>query len=234
MEALLQVEDLGFGPPRRPRLQNVSFSLAAGERLAVLGVNGAGKSTLLQLLAGTQAPTTGRVRLRGETLHGGPAALRRQLGYMPQRPPLYPELSARENLAWAGRLRGLRGATLNRAVEQGLQRVGLESVGARLAGRLSGGMAHRLGLAQAVIHRPALLLLDEPTAGLDPLQTEQIRSLLATLAPESALVLATHLLDDVHALCKRVLLLDAGRTRADQAVTPDTDLLAWLREGGAA
>jgi ABC-2 type transport system ATP-binding protein len=234
MEALLQVEDLGFGPARRPRLQNVSFALAAGERLAVLGVNGAGKSTLLQLLAGTRAPVTGTVRLRGETLHGGPAALRRHLGYLPQRPPLYPELTARENLEWAGRLRGLRGAALQRAVDAGLRRVGLESVGARLAGRLSGGMAHRLGLAQAVIHAPALLLLDEPTAGLDPLQTEQIRDLLATLAPESALVLATHLLDDVRLLCGRVLVLDDGRTRADQAVTADTDLLAWLRAGGSA
>lgn len=234
MEALLQVEDLGFGPPRRPRLQGLSFSLTAGERLAVLGVNGAGKSTLLQLLAGTLAPTSGRVRLRGETLHGGPASLRRHLGYLPQRPPLYPELSARENLAWAGRLRGLQGSALRHAVDAGLQQVGLEPVGARLAGRLSGGMAQRLGLAMALVHRPALLLLDEPTAGLDPLQTEEIRGLLSSLVPDATLVLATHLLDDVRLLCRRVLVLDDGRARTDQAVTPDTDLLAWLRGGGSA
>lgn len=234
MEPCLQVRDLGCGPRRRPRLRGVAFELAAGERLAVLGVNGAGKSTLLQLLAGVLAPDSGEVLVHGRPLHGGEPALRRHIGYLPQRPPFYPELTLAENLAWAGRLRGLHGARLDGAVAECLALVGLESVAGRLAGRLSGGMAQRLGLAQVVIHRPDVMLLDEPTAGLDPLQAEQIRNLLDRLAGACSLVLATHLLEDVHRLCGRVIVLDGGSQRVDRAVSAGVDLLEYLRDPATA
>ena len=126
-------------------------------------------------------------------------------------------------------MRGLKGQALSDAIETVLPQVQLSDFSARLAGRLSAGMAQRLGLAQAILHRPKILILDEPTAGLDPLQTEQIRALLAGLDTETSVILATHLLDDVQQLCDRVILLDAGRKKAEHAVTPDIDLLTHFR-----
>jgi ABC-2 type transport system ATP-binding protein len=233
MKPLLLAHKLCYGPVQRPRLERVDLELAAGDRLALLGVNGAGKSTLLQLLAGCLAPRAGEVRVLGQALHQAGPLVRRHIGYLPQRVPLYPELNVTENLHWAGVLRGMRGPALRTAIDRVLARLDLGAVARRLAGRLSGGMAQRLGLAQAVLHEPGILILDEPTAGLDPLQTEQIRALLAELSAERSLVLATHLLDDVLTLCDRVILLDAGRKTAEHAVSTDTDLLAHFRQGAA-
>jgi len=165
----------------------------------------------------------------GQRLDRAGSGPRRHIGFLPQRVPAYPELTVRENLAWAGRLHGLHGAALQTAIDDMLERVQLANVERRLAGRLSAGMAQRLGLAQALLHQPAILILDEPTAGLDPLQTEQIRELLAALPDDISLILATHLLDDVQRLCNRVILLDAGRKTAEHAVTPEIDLLAHFR-----
>lgn len=229
MKPLLHARQISHGPLRQPRLSGIDLALLPGDRLALLGVNGAGKSTLMQILAGVLAPSAGDVRVLGERLDQAPVRLRRHIGYLPQRPPLYPELSVLENLQWIGRLHGLNGGDLDTAMRQVLQQVGLDAFTHRLAGRLSTGMAQRLGLAQAVLHAPDILILDEPTAGLDPLQTEQIRDLLAGLSADRTLILATHLLDDVQHLCTRVVLLDGGRITAEHAVGPDIDLLAHFR-----
>jgi ABC-2 type transport system ATP-binding protein len=165
----------------------------------------------------------------GRILHGDEADLRRHIGFLPQRVPAYGELTVRENLAWAGRLRKLGGTALEQAIDAALQRTQLGDLGARLAGRLSAGMLQRLGLAQALIHDPQILILDEPTAGLDPLHTEQLRDLLRALPDATGVVLATHLLDDVQQLCDRVILLDDGRKVAEHAVDAGTDLLAHFR-----
>jgi len=183
----------------------------------------------MQLLAGVLAPDEGEILVLGQRLDRAGSGPRRHIGFLPQRVPAYPELTVRENLAWAGRLHGLHGAALQTAIDDMLERVQLANVERRLAGRLSAGMAQRLGLAQALLHQPAILILDEPTAGLDPLQTEQIRELLAALPDDISLILATHLLDDVQRLCNRVILLDAGRKTAEHAVTPEIDLLAHFR-----
>jgi len=233
MKPLLQARGLGYGPAQRPRLSDVHLQLQAGDRLGLLGVNGAGKSTLMQLLAGVLAPDHGEVLVLGQPLDQGDGAVRRHIGFLPQRIPAYPELTVRENLHWAGRLHGLKSEALQAAIDEVLQRVQLGDVAGRLAGRLSTGMAQRLGLAQALLHRPAILILDEPTAGLDPLQTEQIRELLAALPGDISLILATHLLDDVQRLCNRVILLDDGRKTAEHEVTPQTDLLAHFRSQSA-
>lgn len=229
MESVLLARQLGYGKAAQRRLDAVDLQLAAGDRLGLLGVNGAGKSTLMQLLAGVLVPDAGEVRVMGKNLHGDEAGLRRHIGFLPQRVPAYGELTVRENLAWAGRLRGLEGKTLERAIEAALQRTQLGDLATRLAGRLSAGMLQRLGLAQALIHDPQILILDEPTAGLDPLHTEQLRDLLRALPDATGVVLATHLLDDVQQLCDRVILLDAGRKVAEHAVDADTDLLAHFR-----
>jgi ABC-2 type transport system ATP-binding protein len=229
METLLCARDIGYGPKRRPRLSDIDLELQPGERLGLLGVNGAGKSTLMQVLAGVLAPTRGEVFVLGRPLHLAPPLLRRHIGFLPQRVPAYPELTVAENLDWAGRLRGLRHQALRTAIDDALEQVQLGSVAARLAGSLSTGMAQRLGLAQAVLHRPDILILDEPTAGLDPLQTQQIRQLLQQLSAKRSLILSTHLLDDVQLLCSSVILLDSGRKTAQHAVTAETDLLAHFR-----
>lgn len=229
MEPVLQARQLTYGKAGRRRVDAVDLQLAAGGRLGLLGVNGAGKSTLLQLLAGLLVPDAGDVLVLGERLHADHAALRRHIGYLPQRIPVYDELSARENLVWAGQLRKLKGSALDSAIESVLQRTQLSQVAERLAGRLSAGMRQRLGLAQALIHNPQILILDEPTAGLDPLQTDQLRGLLAALPDRIAVLIATHLLDDVQQLCGRVILLDDGRKVGEHAVDTETDLLTHFR-----
>ena len=233
MEPVLLARQISHGHHDRPRLSKLDLQLAGGDRLGLLGVNGAGKSTLMQILAGVLTPTHGEVEIRGQRLdREGPAA-RRHIGFLPQRIPAYAELTVAENLDWAARLRGLRGAALEQAVEAVLHQVQLGEYRRRLAGRLSAGMAQRLGLAQALVHKPAILILDEPTAGLDPLQTEQFRERLAGLAAGASIIRATQLLDDVQQLCNRVILLDAGRKKAEHEVTPDTDLLRHFRQHAA-
>jgi ABC-2 type transport system ATP-binding protein len=233
MKPVLLARQLSYGNPDRPRLSDFDLQLQPGDRLGLLGINGAGKSTLMQLLAGILAPSRGEVLVLEQRLDQAGPALRRHIGFLPQRVPFYPELTVGENLQWAGRLRGLSGQGLIDAIDTVLTRVRLAEFSRRLAGRLSAGMAQRLGLAQALVHRPDILILDEPTAGLDPLQTEQIRGLLGSLGSETSIVLATHLLDDVQQLCNRVILLDAGRKKAEHGVTPDTDLLQHFRQHAA-
>lgn len=230
MKPVLLARQISYGPTERPRLSDVDLQLQPGDRLGLLGINGAGKSTLMQLLAGILTPSRGEVEILGQRLDLAGPALRRHIGFLPQRIPVYPELTVQENLAWAGRLRGLKARGLADAIELVLQQVQLSEYGARLAGRLSAGMAQRLGLAQAIVHRPRILILDEPTAGLDPLQTEQIRGLLGGLDAGTSVILATHLLDDVQQLCNRVILLDAGQKKAEHRVTPDIDLLTHFRQ----
>ncbi len=233
MKPVLLARQLSYGNPDRPRLSDFDLQLQPGDRLGLLGINGAGKSTLMQLLAGILAPSRGEVLILGQRLDRAGPALRRHIGFLPQRVPFYPELTVTENLQWAGRLRGLSGQGLIDAIDTVLDQVRLVEFSRRLAGRLSAGMAQRLGLAQALVHRPDILILDEPTAGLDPLQTEQIRGLLGSLGGETSVVLATHLLDDVQQLCNRVILLDAGCKKAEHEVTPDTDLLRHFRQHAA-
>lgn len=228
MTLLLRVTDVHVDGPGQPRLGGIDLRLERGERLGLVGLNGAGKSTLLHILAGAMAPDRGQVELLGKSLIGSNIELRRDIGYLPQRVPAYPELRVRENLLLAGRLRGLTGKALADAVATRLADLQLGSVAERLAGRLSDGMLQRLGLAQAVIHDPALLLLDEPTAGLDPLQTAQVRELLATLSAHHSLIIATHLLDDVYQLCSRAVIMRGGAIGSDHEVSPGMDLMAHL------
>jgi ABC-2 type transport system ATP-binding protein len=211
MEPVLLARQISHGHRNRPRLSKLDLQLLPGDRLGLLGVNGAGKSTLLQILAGVLTPAQGEVEIRGQRLdRDGPAA-RRHIGFLPQRIPAYAELTVAENLDWAGQLRGLRGAALGEAVETVLQQVQLGEFRRRLAGRLSAGMA-----------------------GLDPLQTEQVRELLAGLDAGTSIILATHLLDDVQRLCNRVILLEAGHKTAEHEVTATTDLHGHFQRRAAA
>lgn len=208
---LLRAEGVVRAHAGRPALAGVDLALARGEVLALLGVNGAGKSTLLKSLAGVLKPDAGTIRIAGEDLIGNPPAARRLVGYLPERAPLYRDLTVAESLDFCLRLRGIRGEAARTARDRTLERCAVADVARRLVGVLSRGQQQRVGVAQAVAHAPAVLLLDEPTAGLDPVQTESFHALVRTLAADAAVVLSTHQLGDVEACASRVALLHAGR-----------------------
>ncbi|MCE7950132.1 MAG: ABC transporter ATP-binding protein [Xanthomonadales bacterium PRO7] len=201
----------------RTIVDGVTFSLDRGCVLGLLGVNGAGKSTTLRMIAGLLAPSAGRVLFDGRELAEEPA-LARRLGYLPETPPLYAELRVDEYLAFCARLRGMRAADARRAVDHVIERCGLTEVRRRLCGNLSKGFAQRVGIAQAIVHDPDLIVLDEPASGLDPVQAASIRKLVSELGRDRAVILSTHLLHDVTACCARVAILHAGRLRHDGAL----------------
>ncbi len=195
-------------------MRGLDLELRAGETTALLGVNGAGKSTTLALLCGALRPTRGQVRVLGMDLYRQPRQAKRHLGLLPERPPLYPELTVDENLDFAARLRGLDRRQAQQARRRVKQELDLTGFSRRLAGRLSRGMAQRVGIAQALIHQPEVVILDEPTASLDPVQAKSLRGLVAALGEKRAVLLATHLLADVEQLCHQVIVLRDGQVAA--------------------
>ncbi len=203
-----------------PRLQDFSVELQPGEVLGLLGLNGAGKSTVMAAMAGVLPLSGGEVLVNGQSLHQYPS-LRQHLGWLPQHAPLYEDMSVLENLRFTARLHGATFAAVRRSLEQ----FDLQSLRKRLARKLSGGERMRLGLACCLVHEPDILLLDEPTAGLDPIQAQQLRELIASLAPGRSVVIASHLLADIESLCQRVLLLDQGRVVADERVKSQEQLM---------
>jgi len=193
---------------------NLNLTLDRGSVLGLLGVNGAGKSTTLCMIAGVLAPSSGQILIGGSDVREEPRVARR-LGYLPETAPLYPELRVGEYLNFCARLRGLRRAKVTQAVSGVIERCGLGDVRARLLGNLSKGFQQRAGIAQALVHAPELIVLDEPASGLDPLQAVQIRALVHELGREHAVILSTHLLPDVQACCERVAILHQGTLRYD-------------------
>lgn len=200
-------------------VDGVDIDLAGGEILGLLGPNGAGKSTTLRMLAGTLAPTAGRIALAGFDLHRDPLRAKRQLGYLPERPPVYPELSVDEYLRFCARLHGVPKKHSAAAIAQVKRDCGLEEVGARLIGHLSKGFQQRVGIAQAIVHRPEVVILDEPTAGLDPNQLRGIRALIAQLATEHSVVISSHILSEIQAVATRVMILHMGRVVLDEPLS---------------
>jgi ABC-2 type transport system ATP-binding protein len=210
-DVLLQAENLSRRYGERQAVDGVNLTLRPGDVLGFLGPNGAGKSSTMAMLAGVLAPSAGRIRIAGADLLDEPAAAKRNIGYLPEQPPVYRELTVDEYLGFCARLRGLRGAPAARAVEQAKQRCGLEQAGGRLIGNLSKGYQQRAGIAQAILHTPQVVILDEPTVGLDPIQIREIRSLIADLGREHAVLLSTHILPEVQAVCSRVEIIHQGR-----------------------
>lgn len=210
MNPVLQASDLTLPP----RLDAFSLTLGSHETVGLLGINGAGKSTALMALAGVLPGVRGDLRVLGQALSRRPE-LRRNIGWLPQHPPLYPDLSVRENLGFFAGLH-LQHRPAEALIDRTLQRFMLGDLRERLAHRLSGGERMRLALACTLIHEPELLLLDEPSAGLDPLQAERLRELIQRECAERTVLIASHLLPDIEQLCGRVLLMDGGRIVADE------------------
>jgi ABC-2 type transport system ATP-binding protein len=200
-------------------IDRVTFSVAKGEVLAFLGPNGAGKTTTMRILTGFMPPTEGRATVAGYDCLDQSMEVKRRIGYLPETPPVYQELTVDEYLRFVGRLRGLAGAMLNTAMSREIERLGLGSVRHRLIGNLSRGFRQRVGLAQALIHDPPVLILDEPTVGLDPKQIIEIRELIKSLAGSHSVILSTHILPEATAVCERVVIISGGRIVAED--TPD-------------
>jgi len=216
--SLIEVEHLHrrYGDLRA--VEDVSFRLARGEVLGFLGPNGAGKTTTMNVIAGVLAPSAGRVCIDGIDLLDRPVAAKRHIGYLPEQPPLYPELIVDEYLAYCARLRSIGGEALRRAVGRAVERCGLGEVRGRLIGNLSKGYRQRVGIAQAIVHQPPVVVLDEPTVGLDPIQIREIRTLVRELGGEHGVVLSTHTLPEVQVACDRVLILHRGRLVLDESL----------------
>jgi len=213
--SLLRLSAVGRLLAGREVVAGLNLSLDRGSVLGLLGVNGAGKSTTLRLIAGVLAPSAGQVLIDGTELGEYPETARTRLGYLPERVPLYPELRVEEYLAFCARLHGLAGPAQTMATAAVTERCGLGDVRRRLLGNLSKGYQQRVGIAQAIVHDPALIVLDEPASGLDPVQAASIRGLISELRSGHAVILSTHLLPDVQACCDRVAILHGGRLRHD-------------------
>lgn len=191
-------------------VNNVSFELEKGQIIGFLGVNGAGKTTTLQMLCGNLAPNSGEIVINGFDMQTQPKAAKRSLGYVPDTPPLYKELSVREFLRYCAQLHGVPKAAIAAAVQLAETRCGLTEVSERLIGNLSKGYQQRIGIAQAIVHNPDVIILDEPTVGLDPLQIREIRSLIRELGQNHGVIFSTHILSEVQELCTDVLMIREG------------------------
>ncbi|WJW75758.1 ATP-binding cassette domain-containing protein [Thiohalobacter sp. IOR34] len=210
-EILIRAQQLYryYGP--NCAVRDLSFELAKGDVLGFLGPNGAGKSSTMQMLTGNLAPSAGRIEVHGIDLLDRPKAAKRELGYLPEQPPLYRELTVDEYLTYCARLHRVPRRAIRRAVDSARERCGLEAVGRRLIGNLSKGYQQRVGIAQAILHTPAVVILDEPTVGLDPIQIREIRALIRELGREHGIILSTHILPEVESTCNRVQIIHRGR-----------------------
>ena len=197
-------------------VNNVSFNVERGEVLGFLGPNGAGKSTTMHIISGVMTASSGSVSIAGHDIIDHPRPAKAQIGFLPEQPPLYHDLTVDEYLRYAAQLRGLARSAVADAVTRSKRRCGLESTGRRLIGNLSKGYQQRVGIAQAIIHTPAVIILDEPTAGLDPIQIREIRQLIKELGTDHSVILSTHILPEVHTVCSRVLIIHEGRLVLDK------------------
>lgn len=211
---MIDVRDLGKSYRDVQALRGVSFTVARGEVVGLVGKNGAGKSTTLRILSGQLLPGAGDARIDGHSVVEAPLEVRRRIGYLPEVPPLYPDMTARGYLRFAAQLRGLGAAQARARVEEVIARTGLEPMAGRPLRGLSRGYQQRVGIAQAIVHNPPVLLLDEPMAGLDPLQIVQIRELIRSLKAEHTQLFSSHILAEVTQVCDRVVLIDQGQVKA--------------------
>src|SRR5256886_2868366 len=212
---MIQVEHLTkrYGP--KTAIDDVTFSVEKGEVVAFLGLNGAGKPTTMRILAGSLPATSGTARVAGYDCFDQPMEVKRVIGYLPEIPPLYTEMTVTEYLTFASRIKAVPASQIANAVDQVMQRLGLGEVRGRLIATLSRGFKQRVGLAQALVHNPPVLILDEPTAGLDPKQIIEIRELIRELAGSHTIILSTHILPEATAVARRVVIIHEGRIVAE-------------------
>ncbi|GAC1629324.1 MAG: ABC transporter ATP-binding protein [Nevskia sp.] len=210
-DILIEARELSRRYGATVAVSSLNLTLRKGEILGLLGPNGAGKSTTMKMLAGVLAQSSGSVRINGVAMAEDPRAAKRSLGYLPEQPPVYPELTVDEYLRYCAGLHGVARGERAAAVTRAKKSCGLSEVAGRLIGNLSKGYQQRVGIAQAIIHRPAVVILDEPTVGLDPIQIREIRTLIKELGAQHSVILSSHILPEIQAVCSRVMIIDKGR-----------------------
>jgi ABC-2 type transport system ATP-binding protein len=223
---MIEVERLSKHYHSVRAVDRVSFAVGRGEIVGLLGPNGAGKTTTMRMLTTYLAPTSGRAVLAGHDVLDEPLEVRKRLGYLPENVPLYPEMRVREYLGYRARLKDVPRSRRRAAIDSVIERCRLEDVDSRVLGHLSKGYRQRVGLAEAMVHDPDILVLDEPTAGLDPLQIREVRALIRELGDRHTILLSTHILSEVEAVCGRVIMIVKGKVALD-------DQLDHLQEQGA-
>lgn len=200
-------------------IEDVSFSVEQGEIVGFLGPNGAGKTTTMRILTGFMPATSGTAVLAGHEVHANPLDVKRSVGYLPENVPLYAEMRVQSYLAYVAEIKGKRGAERGKEVGRVMERTGLSDMGNRIVRHLSKGYRQRVGLAQALIGNPPVLILDEPTVGLDPKQIISIRNTIKELAGDHTVLLCTHILPEVSMICQRVVIINQGRIVAQQSLS---------------
>ena len=222
---MIKVEGLTKRYARTVAVDNISFEVAKGQIVGFLGPNGAGKTTTMRVLTCFLPPTAGSASVAGFDVLEHPMEVKRRIGYLPETPPLYPEMEVSEYLQFVGKLKGISSADIARRVDEVTGRCALGDVRNKLIAKLSKGYRQRVGLAQAIIHNPDVLILDEPTSGLDPKQIIEIRELLRSLAGEHTIILSTHILSEVEHTCDHVIIINQGRLVAIDTVANLTNRL---------
>ncbi len=215
---MITVTDLTKRYARTTAVDHISFSVSKGQIVGFLGPNGAGKTTTMRMLTCFFPPTSGKATVAGFDVFEHPLEVKKRIGYLPEAPPLYIEMETIEYLRFVGRLKGLAGADLEKRVDYVCDRCAIADVKNKLLGKLSKGYRQRVGLAQAIIHNPDVLILDEPTAGLDPKQIIETRELIRSLAGDHTIILSTHILPEVEQTCEQVIIIDKGKLVATDSV----------------
>ena len=215
-------------------VKDLSFEVEKGEVVGLLGANGAGKTTTMRLMTGYYSPSEGEVRIGGQRIERNPLGIKRRIGYLPETPPLHEEMVVRHYLRYVGKLKEIPGGELDSKIETVLARLELEEQAERIVGNLSRGYRQRVALAQALVHEPDILVLDEPTLGLDPKQVHRLRELIQQLAEDSTLLISSHILPEVREICERVIILKEGEMAAVDAPEPETDGSGATAQSGPA
>jgi len=226
---MIQVENVTKRYGTHDAVKDLSFSVERGEIVGFLGPNGAGKTTTMRILTGFLPPTEGRASVAGFDVLDQPLEVKRRIGYLPENPPVYMEMQVDDYLDFVARIKGIPSAEVASRVDTVLDRVSIGHVRTKIIGKLSKGYRQRVGLAQALIHSPDVLILDEPTVGLDPKQIIEIRELVQSLAGEHTIMLSTHILSEVASTCSRIIIINEGRIEASDS---PANLIARL-QGGA-
>ncbi len=215
---MIEVENLSkfYGP--RPAINNLTFHVGSGEVVGFLGPNGAGKSTTMNILTCILPATSGRARICNHDVFEESLAIRKKIGYLPETPPVYQDMTVRDYLAFAAKIRRVPTGQVARAVDRVVEKCVLKDVRNRIIGKLSKGFQQRVGLAQSMIHEPEILILDEPTVGLDPIQIIEIRKLIKELAQSHTILLSSHILPEVTMICNRVIIINEGQIAAEDSL----------------
>jgi len=215
---MIQVEGLSKRYARHVAVNNISFSVEKGDIVGFLGPNGAGKTTTMRILTCFMPPTSGKATVGGYDVFEQPFEVKKRMGYLPEAPPLYPEMSVKDYLAFVANLKNVPASEVKTRTEQVMERCSVLDVRDKLISKLSKGYRQRVGLAQAIIHNPDVLILDEPTSGLDPKQITETRELIKGLAGEHTIILSTHILPEVEAVCRKVIIINRGNLVATDSV----------------